>query len=100
MVLHWYAFFCVGVVYDMAHTREIGVFGGIAKRMPMLGTLFTFAAMASLGLPGLAGLWLNIWSLPGSFRIWTISDADSSLHYDFNGCLSVVDDQACLLWSI
>src|SRR5438876_5635213 len=48
-------FFCVGVIYDHAHTREIAVFGGVAKRMPMLATLFTFAALASLGLPGLAG---------------------------------------------
>jgi NADH-quinone oxidoreductase subunit M len=48
-------FFCVGVIYDHAHTREIAAFGGVAKRMPWLGTLFTFAALASLGLPGLAG---------------------------------------------
>lgn len=48
-------FFCVGVIYDKAHTREIAVFGGVAKRMPQLATLFTFAALASLGLPGMAG---------------------------------------------
>ena len=48
-------FFCVGVIYDKAHTREIAIFGGVAKRMPMLATLFTFAALASLGLPGMAG---------------------------------------------
>jgi NADH-quinone oxidoreductase subunit M len=48
-------FFCVGVIYDHAHTREIAVFGGVAKRMPLLATLFTFAGLASLGLPGLAG---------------------------------------------
>jgi NADH-quinone oxidoreductase subunit M len=48
-------FFCVGVIYDHAHTREIEAFGGVAKRMPMLATLFTFAGLASLGLPGLAG---------------------------------------------
>src|SRR5450755_2334644 len=41
-------FFCVGVIYDKAHTREIAIFGGVAKRMPMLATLFTFAALASL----------------------------------------------------
>src|SRR6266700_1615303 len=44
-------FFCVGVIYDHAHTREIAAFGGVAKRMPMLATLFTFAGLASLGLP-------------------------------------------------
>jgi NADH-quinone oxidoreductase subunit M len=65
-------FFCVGVVYDLAHTREISVFGGIAKRMPILGTLFTFAAMASLGLPGLAGFVAEYMVFTSSFRIWTI----------------------------
>jgi NADH-quinone oxidoreductase subunit M len=65
-------FFCVGVVYDLAHTREIAVFGGIAKRMPMLGTMFTFAAMASLGLPGLAGFVAEYMVFTSSFRIWTI----------------------------
>jgi NADH-quinone oxidoreductase subunit M len=65
-------FFCVGVIYDQAHTREIAIFGGIAKRMPMLGTLFTFAAMASLGLPGLAGFVAEYMVFTSSFRIWTI----------------------------
>ncbi len=65
-------FFCVGVIYDHAHTREIAVFGGVAKRMPMLGTLFTFAALASLGLPGLAGFVAEYMVFTSSFRIWTI----------------------------
>ncbi|BCL82959.1 NADH-quinone oxidoreductase subunit M [Ktedonobacteria bacterium brp13] len=65
-------FFCVGVIYDKAHTREIAIFGGVAKRMPMLGTLFTFAALASLGLPGLAGFVAEYMVFTSSFRIWTI----------------------------
>jgi len=65
-------FFCVGVIYDHAHTREIAAFGGIAKRTPMLASLFTFAAMASLGLPGLAGFVAEYMVFTSSFRIWTI----------------------------
>ncbi len=61
-------FFCVGVIYDHAHTREIAVFGGVAKRMPMLATLFTFAALASLGLPGLAGFVAEYMTFTGSFQ--------------------------------
>ncbi len=64
-------FFCVGVIYDHAHTREIAVFGGVAKKMPMLATLFTYAALASLGLPGLAGFVAEYMVFTGSFRIWT-----------------------------
>ncbi len=64
-------FFCVGVIYDKAHTREIAIFGGVAKRMPMLATLFTFAGLASLGLPGLAGFVAEYMVFTGSFQIWT-----------------------------
>src|SRR5579883_1027724 len=68
-------FFCVGVIYDHAHTREIAIFGGVAKKMPWLGTLFTFAAMASLGLPGLAGFVAEYMVFTSSFRIWTVPTA-------------------------
>jgi NADH-quinone oxidoreductase subunit M len=61
-------FFAVGVIYDHAHTREIAVFGGVAKRMPFLATMFTFAALASLGLPGLAGFVAEYMTFTGSFQ--------------------------------
>jgi NADH-quinone oxidoreductase subunit M len=48
-------FFCVGVLYEKAHIRDIDVFGGLQSRMPRLTWIYTFAAMASLGLPGLSG---------------------------------------------
>ncbi len=63
-------FFCVGVISDHAHTREIAVFGGIARRMPLLATLFTFAGLASLGLPGLAGFVAEYMAFTGSYKIW------------------------------
>src|SRR3989441_570698 len=61
-------FFCVGVISDHAHTREIAVFGGVAKKMPVLATLFTFAGLASLGLPGLAGFVAEYIAFTGSFK--------------------------------
>ncbi|MBE3561084.1 MAG: NADH-quinone oxidoreductase subunit M [Ktedonobacteraceae bacterium] len=66
-------FFCVGVIYDHAHTREIAAFGGVAKRMPFLATLFTFAGLASLGLPGLAGFVAEYMVFTSSVRVWTIA---------------------------
>src|SRR5579872_608144 len=64
-------FFCVGVIYDHAHTREIAIFGGVAKKMPLLATLFTYAGLASLGLPGLAGFVAEYMVFTGSFQVWT-----------------------------
>ncbi len=70
-------FFCVGVIYDHAHTREIAAFGGVAKRMPMLATLFTFAGLASLGLPGLAGFVAEYMVFTSSFQVWATITAIS-----------------------
>jgi NADH-quinone oxidoreductase subunit M len=55
-----FLFFLVGALYDRTHTREIRRFGGLGKVVPLWGALFTFAALASLGLPGLSGF-------PGEF---------------------------------
>ena len=65
-------FFCVGVIYDHAHTREIAVFGGVAKKMPLLATLFTFAGLASLGLPGLAGFVAEYITFTASYQVWAV----------------------------
>jgi NADH-quinone oxidoreductase subunit M len=65
-------FFCVGVIYDHAHTREIAVFGGVAKTMPLLATLFTFAGLASLGLPGLAGFVAEYITFTSSYQVWNV----------------------------
>ncbi len=48
-------FLLVGVIYDQAHTRNIDEFGGLGARLPIFAGIMTVQAMASLGLPGLAG---------------------------------------------
>jgi NADH-quinone oxidoreductase subunit M len=72
-------FFSVGVMYDHAHTREISAFGGIAKKMPVLSTFFTLAALASLGLPGLAGFVAEYMIFTGSFAVESTITAISVL---------------------
>jgi NADH-quinone oxidoreductase subunit M len=61
-------FFCVGSVYDRYHTRQISeIGGGMAEQMPKLAGVFAFVAIASLGLPGLAGFWGEVMALLSSF---------------------------------
>src|SRR5215211_4753642 len=61
-------FFCVGSIYDRYHTREISeIGGGMLQAMPKLGSVFAFVAIASLGLPGLAGFWGELMALLSSF---------------------------------
>ena len=62
-------FFCVGSIYDRYHTRQIAeIGGGMMTKMPKLGGVFAFVAIASLGLPGLAGFWGEIMALLSSFN--------------------------------
>ena len=62
-------FFCVGSIYDRYHTRQISeIGGGMAQRMPKLAGVFAFVAIASLGLPGLAGFWGEVMALLSAFR--------------------------------
>ncbi len=85
-------FFCVGVISDHAHTREIAVFGGVAKKMPVLATLFTFAGLASLGLPGLAGFVAEYMTFTGSYRSWTVATTIS--------VFTMILTAAYLLWML
>ena len=50
-------FFLAGAVKDRFHTGDLSVLGGLRERSPWLSGLLAFAAIASLGLPGLAGFW-------------------------------------------
>jgi NADH-quinone oxidoreductase subunit M len=50
-------FFLAGSVKERYHTLEIRRLSGILKQIPRLGWILGFCAMASLGLPGLAGFW-------------------------------------------
>jgi NADH-quinone oxidoreductase subunit M len=62
-------FFGVGVLYDKAHTRDIDIFGGIARRMPALLLLFSVACFASVGLPGLSGFVAEYLVFTGTFAL-------------------------------
>ena len=62
-------FFNVGSIYDRYHTRQISeIGGGMLELMPKLGGVFAFVAIASLGLPGLAGFWGEVMSLLASYH--------------------------------
>jgi NADH-quinone oxidoreductase subunit M len=62
-------FFCVGVIYDRMHTREIAAYGGLADRMPLYAFCFMVFTLANIGLPGTSGFVGEFLSLLGAFRI-------------------------------
>ena len=61
-------FFCVGVIYDRLHTREIDRYGGLAVNMPAYAIFFMLFTMASIGLPGTSGFVGEFLSLAGHLR--------------------------------
>ncbi|MFF3321274.1 NADH-quinone oxidoreductase subunit M [Streptomyces sp. NPDC002889] len=65
-------FFLVGAVKDRYGTADLDTLAGatgaaLYGRAPRLGGLLAFAAVASLGLPGLAGFWGEMLALFGAF---------------------------------
>ncbi|GAA1815317.1 NADH-quinone oxidoreductase subunit M [Planosporangium flavigriseum] len=50
-------FFLAGAIKDRAHTGRLMELGGLRETAPGLAGLLGYAAIASLGLPGLAGFW-------------------------------------------
>jgi NADH-quinone oxidoreductase subunit M len=61
-------FLIVGMIYERRHTRAIADFGGLAKVMPVMSTLFLIVSLSSIGLPGLNGFVGEFLILLGSFR--------------------------------
>ncbi|WP_174800652.1 NADH-quinone oxidoreductase subunit M [Martelella limonii] len=64
-------FFCVGIVYDRMHTREIAAFGGLVNNMPKFAVAFMIFTMANVGLPGTSGFIGEFLTVVGVFQVNT-----------------------------
>ncbi len=63
-------FLLVGELYEWTHTRMIDRFGGLGRLVPRWAVAFTFAGLASLGLPGLSGFPGEFVALLEAFGAW------------------------------
>lgn len=71
-------FMLVGILYERRHTRLIADFGGLSKTVPVLGGIFLFVVLSSIGLPGLNGFVGEFLILLGTFigyRWWVVPAA-------------------------
>ncbi|SCL40666.1 NADH dehydrogenase subunit M [Micromonospora pallida] len=68
-------FFLAGAVKDRTHTGELAGLSGLRETTPRLAGLLAFAAIASLGLPGLAGFWGEAFAVVAAIQVggalWT-----------------------------
>ncbi len=48
-------FYCIGVMYDRMHSRNIADYGGVVNTMPRFASFMMLFAMANAGLPATSG---------------------------------------------
>ena len=72
-------FFCVGVIYDRMHTREISFYGGLVHRMPVYAAFMMLFSMANVGLPGTSGFIGEILTMVGGFQASTLAAAGAAV---------------------
>src|SRR5688500_4602283 len=93
-------FFLAGSVHERYHTRDIAVLGGMLKQIPRFGSLLTYTAIASLGLPGLAGFWGEVLALLGSYQPGAGLDPTLFRILMVGGGVGTVLTAAYFLWTL
>jgi NADH-quinone oxidoreductase subunit M len=78
-------FFLVGAIYERTHTRDLNELGGLYAQLPVYGSILTFIAMASLGLPGLAGFTAEFQIVRGSWPVFMTGTAIALVGLFFTG---------------
>jgi NADH-quinone oxidoreductase subunit M len=61
-------FAIVGMVYDRAHTRELGELGGLFQKMPWAAVGFIIGGLVSMGMPGFSGFIAEFPIFMGAWR--------------------------------
>ncbi len=74
-------FYCIGVMYDRVHSRQIADYGGVANTMPKFAAFFMLFAMANAGLPATSGFVGEFMIILAAvkFNFWTGFVAATSL---------------------
>jgi NADH-quinone oxidoreductase subunit M len=68
-------FSSVGYLYDRTHTKLIPELGGLSRVMPVASAFFILAALASIGVPGLASFWGELVVFVAAFRVYPLRTA-------------------------
>ncbi len=85
-------FFCVGVMYDRMHSRQINDYGGVVNTMPVFAAFMVLFAMANAGLPGTSGF-------VGEFMV-ILSAFKANFWYAFLAALTLIVGAAYTLWMV
>lgn len=83
-------FFCIGMLYERVHSREIKDYGGVVNSMPHFSAFMMLFAMANAGLPGTSGF-------VGEFII-ILSSYQANFWIAFIAALTLILGAAYTLW--
>ncbi len=78
-------FLLAGALYHKTHTRDLGDYGGLWVKAPVMGAILLFTSFASLGLPGLNGFVSEFLIVRGSWSIFTGLTAIAMIGLLFTG---------------
>jgi len=85
-------FFCVGVLYDRVHSREIAAYGGVVNTMPVFASFAVLFAFANSGLPATSGFVGEFLVIIASFR--------ADFWYAFLAAITLILGAAYTLWLV
>jgi NADH-quinone oxidoreductase subunit M len=85
-------FFCIGVMYDRMHTREIDAYGGVINTMPKFAGFMVLFAMGNAGVPGTSGF-------VGEFLV-VLAAFKANVWFAFLAATTLVLGAAYTLWLI
>jgi NADH-quinone oxidoreductase subunit M len=77
-------FFVAGSTKERYHTLEIKRISGMLVQAPRMGWIFGFCAMASLGLPGLAGFWGEFPAILAAYDAGAMTIGDLTINFGLN----------------
>ncbi len=85
-------FFCIGVMYDRLHSRQISDYGGVVNTMPWFAGFIVLFAMANSGLPGTSGF-------VGEFMV-ILASFQANFWFAFLAASTLILGAAYSLWLI
>jgi NADH-quinone oxidoreductase subunit M len=65
-------FSSVGYIYDRTHTKMVPELGGLSRIMPVASGYFILAALAGMGVPGLANFWGELVVFVSAFKVYPV----------------------------
>jgi NADH-quinone oxidoreductase subunit M len=93
-------FFCVGVIYDRAHHRNLDNFRGLNEPMPLYGGISAIIFFAALGLPGLCGFVGEFMVILATWNFTTPAFPYAGRVFAVLSALTVVITAAYILWTL